>query len=328
MRRVMLRRVAVALAVVLASSAGAAFTGGGAAGATADAFFHTQSAGNRGVDVRAIQHLLTQHGHEVRPDGVFTEATGQAVRAFQEAKGLDVDGVVGPDTWAALVPELREGDSGAAVRALQLELNAKRQLDLEVTGTFDTATAEAVRAFQEHTGIGGAGVADANTWKNLVWHYDYPDFAAGMCDQDPDGNGAANWGTGAAVGQLEQAARAFTETGNGKVPFGDASLEHGGSIPGHGSHQVGLDIDVWPIRADGAQCDAGRITWQSPEYDRAATRELVNKIREAAPGHVALVLFNDPKLIEEGLTSQEPNHDNHLHVRYCEAVHADGRYTC
>lgn len=329
MRRVTFRRAAVVLAVALATSTGALSASGAPGSALADAFFHTQSTGNRGVDVQAIQHLLTQHGHDVQPDGAFTDATAQAVQAFQRAQGLDADGIVGPRTWEALVPELREGASGEAVKALQLELNAKRRLELAVNGTFDAATTDAVREFQEHSGIGGEGVADANTWKNLVWHYDYPDFGgAGMCDQDPDGNGEANWATGAAIGQLEQAARGFAEAGKGELPVGDAAKEHGGELPGHGSHQVGLDIDLWPIRTDAEQCTAGRITWRDAEYDRDATRELVKKIRDAAPGHVALVLFNDPKLIEEGLTTEEVNHDNHLHVRYCEAVHPEGRYTC
>ncbi len=87
-------------------------------------------------------------------------------------------------------------------------------------------------------------------------------------------------------------------------------------------------MDIWPIRTDSAQCTAGRITWQSATYDRAATRELVKAIRAAAPGHVKLVFFNDPTLISEGLTTSYANHDNHLHVRYCELVHPSSLYTC
>lgn len=127
---------------------------------------------------------------------------------------------------------------------------------------------------------------------------------------------------------MEEAARSFASTSQGEVPYGDASLEHGGDIPGHGSHEVGLDIDIWPIRTDSAQCTAGRITWQSTTYDRAATRQLLQAIRAAAPGHVRLVFFNDPVLIDEGLTTEWAGHDNHLHVRYCETVHPNSLYTC
>jgi hypothetical protein len=89
-----------------------------------------------------------------------------------------------------------------------------------------------------------------------------------------------------------------------------------------------MDIDIWPIRTDNAQCSAGRITWQSAAYDQAATRALAKAIRDAAPGHVKLIFFNDPVLIAEGLTTQYPNHDNHLHVRYCEKVHPNSLYDC
>jgi hypothetical protein len=298
------------------------------ASAYANAFFHTQSTGNRGVDVQAMQHLLNQHGYVVDPIGVFGPQTNSAVRAFQSDRGLAVDGIVGPSVWSALVPLLREGNSGSAVRALQVELNEKRRISLTVNGQFDAATAAAVRSFQQHAGIGVDGIVGAVTWRNLVWHYAYPDLGTGMCDKDPDGNGTANWGTAAAIGQLEQAIQNFAGTGNGQVPLGDVGFEHGGSIPGHASHQVGLDVDLWPIRTDSAQCTASRITWQSSTYDRAATRALVQAIRAAAPGHVRLIFFNDPTLINEGLTTSYPNHDNHLHVRYCERIHPNSSYTC
>ena len=297
--------------------------------AYANAFFPTQSTGNRGADVLAIQYLLQHHGQSAPADGVFGASTVAAAKAFQTAKGLGSDGIVGPQTWGALVPTISSGAGGAAVRALQVELNAKRRLSLPVDGVFSTAVRDAVIAFQSHAGIGADGIVGPVTWRNLAWHYDYPDFAANLCDQDPDGNGtAANWATSAAAAQLEQAARSFAGTSQGKVPYGDAGFEHGGDIPGHGSHEVGLDIDIWPIRSDSAQCTAGRITWQSATYDRAATRQLVQAIRAAAPGHVRLVFFNDPVLINEGLTTQWEAHDNHLHVRFCEVVHPNSLYTC
>lgn len=300
----------------------------GPAQAYSGAFFPTQSKGNRGVDVLAAQYLLRHHQQSTAADSVFDASTDAAVRAFQSAQSLGVDGIVGPNTWGKLAVTLRQGDTGDAVRALQVQLNAKHNAKLGVSGTYDAATRTAVTNFQRHAGIGADGITGPITWKNLLWHYDYPAMSSGLCDKDPDNNGTVNWGTGAAVGQVEEAARRFAPSGNGNVPLGDISSEHGGSLNGHSSHQLGLDVDLWPIRTDSAQCSAGRITWQSSTYDRAATRELVQEIRAAAPGHVKLIFFNDPVLIREGLTSQYANHDNHLHVRYCERVHPNSLYRC
>ncbi|MGH4029336.1 penicillin-insensitive murein endopeptidase [Actinomycetota bacterium Odt1-20B] len=297
------------------------------------AFYPTQSSGNRGTDVAALQHLLTAGGQQAPADGAFGPSTTTAVKRFQSSHGLPADGIAGPATWAALAVTVKQGSSGPAVRALQSELNAKMAAGLPVDGVFGAGTVSAVKRFQTKAGIAPDGIVGPATWKNLLWHYEPVAFGPNnLCDQDPDGNTAANWGTAAAVAQLEVAARKFKEAGRGKVPVGDLGWELGGDIPGHASHEQGLDADIWPVRKDNAQCTAGRITWRSPAYDRAATRDLVKEIRRAAPGHVKTVYFNDPQLISEGLTASYPNHDNHLHVRYCEAVHPnpdpDADYRC
>jgi peptidoglycan hydrolase-like protein with peptidoglycan-binding domain len=314
------------LATVVAALALAALTAVQPAHAFANAFFHTQSTGNRGVDVLAIQYLLQARGQSLTADGVFGSGTATAVKNFQASRGLAADGIVGPATWGALVVTVQQGASGPAVKALQAQLNAKRRLNLAVDGIFGSGTHSAVVAFQQHAGIAADGIAGPTTWRNLIWHYDYPSLS-GMCDKDPDANGTANWGTGATIGQLEAAVRNFG-TADGPVPLGDASFEHGGDIPGHASHEAGMDVDIWPIRTDSAQCTSTRITWESGTYDRAATRRLVQAIRNTAPGHIKLIFFNDPVLIGEGLTTQYPNHDNHLHIRYCEAVHPNSLYDC
>lgn len=317
-------RVALLLGVVVAALLGTATV----AEAAPAAYFPPQSSGNRGSDVVAIQYLLDHHATAVAVDGVFGPGTKSAVTAFQRSKNLDADGIVGPNTWSALITTVRNGSNGPAVKALQYLLNAKRGAGLTVDGAFGSGTESAVRTFQTHAGIGSDGIVGPTTWKQLIWHYEKLNFGAGtLCDENPDGNTNANWGSAAAVAQLETGAKNFG-TGNGRVPVGDASNEHGGDIPGHASHESGMDIDIWPIRTDSAQCTAGRITWSSSTYDRAATRQLVRAIRAAAPGHVKLIYFNDPQLISEGLTSRYANHDNHLHVRYCEPGHPVSIHSC
>lgn len=57
---------------------------------------------DRGAAVRTLQERLRSAGHELAADGIFGQGTLAAVRAFQGARGLTVDGIVGPATWAAL----------------------------------------------------------------------------------------------------------------------------------------------------------------------------------------------------------------------------------
>ena len=62
--------------------------------------------GHRGTKVRELQTLLNKWGVTPPPqlvvDGDFGDNTLNKVVAFQTAKALLVDGVVGKDTWAAL----------------------------------------------------------------------------------------------------------------------------------------------------------------------------------------------------------------------------------
>lgn len=59
--------------------------------------------GYRGTPVRRLQRRLEGMGFDVgRVDGVFGNDTKQAVRKFQRAFGLEVDGMVGRGTWRML----------------------------------------------------------------------------------------------------------------------------------------------------------------------------------------------------------------------------------
>ena len=299
----------------------------GAAAASTHAY-PIQSLGNRGSDVRAIQGLLRAHGATIAVDGIFGTTTEDAVKTFQTANGLLPTGIVRISTWEKLVIHLRPGDTGEAVKAAQRQLNDKRRAGLSVSGLYDTATIKAVRAFQGHFGVTPNGNMGPATWRNLVWHYDYPAFSAAknLCDYSA-GNGKANWATGAAIGQLEAAATAFAARTHGRVSVGDGGYEHGGNIPGHQTHERGLDVDIRPIRDNEDQCTWG-TNWRFSSYDRSATRALIKIIRATAPGHVKLIYFNDPVLINEGLTKWFAGHDDHLHIRYCERLYPVAQYRC
>ncbi len=126
--------------------------------------------------IRTLQYLLRHRGHsKVAVDGKFGPITEEAVRAFQRSKGLGVDGIVGNETWPALLVTVRRGSEGDAVRAVQSQFAARRGLGsddegtgLAVDGIFGPRTDAAVRAFQEAAQLAVDGIVGPRTWYALV----------------------------------------------------------------------------------------------------------------------------------------------------------------
>jgi peptidoglycan hydrolase-like protein with peptidoglycan-binding domain len=70
-----------------------------------------------GAGVRAVQKALVTAGLKVPQNGDYDAATAAAVARFQQANGLNVDGVVDPATRGKLgIPE-QPAPSGAKPRA-------------------------------------------------------------------------------------------------------------------------------------------------------------------------------------------------------------------
>ncbi|MCI8774481.1 MAG: LysM peptidoglycan-binding domain-containing protein [Lachnospiraceae bacterium] len=69
--------------------------------------------GSRGADVITLQYLLNVIAEyypgipDISQDGIFGNATRQAVIAFQQTKGLTQDGIVGANTWRVLYEAYR-----------------------------------------------------------------------------------------------------------------------------------------------------------------------------------------------------------------------------
>jgi len=69
------------------------------------AIYPTLRKGDSNTYVETAQKRLIAHGFELTnfgADGDFGTETYKAVRAFQKANDLEVDGICGPKTWAAL----------------------------------------------------------------------------------------------------------------------------------------------------------------------------------------------------------------------------------
>jgi murein L,D-transpeptidase YcbB/YkuD len=65
------------------------------------------SKGSKGEQVEVLQRILSTYGYNLGSnnpfDGDFGSKTEAAVKAYQKANGLTVDGIVGAKTWAALL---------------------------------------------------------------------------------------------------------------------------------------------------------------------------------------------------------------------------------
>jgi len=79
--------------------------------------------GDQGEEVTQLQSALASLGYSVAVDGDFGSGTARAVKAFQESRGLEADGLVGASTYRALMgrelPEVSRGGSYVARRIVQ-----------------------------------------------------------------------------------------------------------------------------------------------------------------------------------------------------------------
>ena len=135
--------------------------------------YENLSEGSSGAQVKAAQHLLNEAGHDAgKVDGSYGTVTTTAVKAFQTAQKLTVDGKVGKQTWTALLAAggkatLNEGSSGAEVSKLQRALTAALGKTVTIDGSFGPLTTTAVREYQTAAGLVVDGSVGEKTWAAL-----------------------------------------------------------------------------------------------------------------------------------------------------------------
>jgi hypothetical protein len=127
--------------------------------------------GATGEDVRTIQFSLNVHGQNLVVDGDFGPLTKAGVQVFQAAKGLASDGIVGDQTWPALVIQVSPGSQGVAIKAVQSQIASRGAIPLAIDGIFGPDTLGAVRQFQTWVGLTVDGIVGPNTWNAFVDGY-------------------------------------------------------------------------------------------------------------------------------------------------------------
>ena len=235
-----------------------------------------------------------------------------------------------------LDPELEEAvlgevdrRSSSYVRWLQQSLNRVSGARLPVDGKMGARTRSAVRSFQAQRGLTADGVAGPRTEAALVALGAPPAPGAGArpgAGPHPGVNtllapgpglysykpSSHQYGLPETIAALQAIGAAWhgRHPGGPRIVIGDISKRGGGPFAGHKSHQLGVDADIRLMRNDGKE--AG-VNYQSPEYSRALTQELVDLIRGNRRLRVQYIFFNDRAV--RGVRPW-PNHDDHLHVRF------------
>lgn len=125
--------------------------------------------------IQELKSELVKKGFLPTTDGDYDRETMLAVKKFQRANDLKVDGVVGQLTWAALLfPILRRTEAISAssevqdeVKQLQRKLR-EEYINVEVDGFFGAETVRAVKEFQKRYKISADGVCGYLTWSLLM----------------------------------------------------------------------------------------------------------------------------------------------------------------
>ena len=127
--------------------------------------------GNQSENVKSVQYFLNAHGEALAVDGNFGSLTQGAVRTFQSAHGLGVDGIVGNQTWPVLLIQTSTGSQGDAVMAVQSQVASRKATPLTIDGIFGQMTHDAVEQFQNVLGLSADGIAGPITWNYFANGY-------------------------------------------------------------------------------------------------------------------------------------------------------------
>ncbi|WP_127784534.1 N-acetylmuramoyl-L-alanine amidase [Rhodococcus sp. X156] len=204
--------------------------------------------GDRGAAVAEVRTALADLGHLPTADGepVFDLSVDHAVRAFQQRRGLIVDGLVGTATYRALkeasyklgartliyqlsAPMSGDDVVGLQTRLLELGYNSGRP-----DGIFGAQTDQALRSFQRECGITSDGICGPATLRALG-------YLARM----------ASGGSPQRIRE-EEAVRLSGPQLRGKRIVID---------PGHGGDDLGVLASHYGVQGPGAELNEADVVW-------------------------------------------------------------------
>lgn len=178
--------------------------------------------GATGEDVKLLQNRLIVLGYMKTANGIFDDNTLTAVKAFQKRNGLTVDGVAGSQTYKKLfsdsaieaevveeyiIPDrtLTTGSSGDDVKSVQLRLKALGYLTGTADGQYGSATASAMKAFQQMNGLTATGSGNMATYAKLYSDDAITAKGVQLGENVPAYATLRSGATGTAVTRLQQA---------------------------------------------------------------------------------------------------------------------------
>ncbi len=152
--------------------------------------YQTLQNGSDGDQVTALQEALIELGYlSGRADGIYGSGTASAVMAFQRKNSFPLTGYADPNMQALIfngkplnasgkktevktLPALdglnvRSGDKGVIVRLIQTRLKELDYYTGSISGTYDSRTVNAVKAFQKKNGLTADGVCGSSTQAEL-----------------------------------------------------------------------------------------------------------------------------------------------------------------
>ncbi len=153
---------------------------------------YTIQYGATGISVSKMQSyfnvIRTEHPSipKLTVDAKFGDNTKAAVERFQAIMNLAIDGIIGTNTWSAIVMEfnqigiplvdeptetpLQDGSQGLAVQKFQSYLNhvLKLEPELATDGIFGTNTKQAVMKFQAMYDLKIDGLLGNKTWNKII----------------------------------------------------------------------------------------------------------------------------------------------------------------